>query len=74
VETNSVEDFSTVAKSVPEIDKLIDLAPKAGKSSSTLGNISSMVGGSFDSPKGLAGLSSSFKQLGMSGDMVGKFV
>ena len=70
----SVEDFSTVAKSVPGIDKMMDLAPKAGTSSSTLGNISSMMGGSSGSLKGLAGLSTSFTQLGMSGDMVGKFV
>jgi len=70
----SIEDFSIVAKSVPGIDKMMDMVPKAGTSSSTLGNISSMMGGSSGSIKGLAGLSSSFTQLGMSGDMVGKFV
>jgi hypothetical protein len=69
----NVEDYSSIAKAVPGIDQMIGAAPKAEKSSSTLGNISSMVGGSSNKIQGLAGLASSFKQLGMSGDMVNKF-
>ena len=69
----SVEDFSSIVKAVPGIDQMMGAAPKPEKNTSTLGNISSMVGGSSNKLQGLAGLASSFKQLGMSGDMINKF-
>lgn len=67
----SVEDFSSIAKAVPGIDQMIGAAPKMEGSSSSLGNISSMMG----SKKlgGMAGLTSSFEKLGLSGEMVSKF-
>ena len=66
-------DFSSIAKAVPGMDKMMGAAPKTEKKSSTLGGISSMMGGSSNKLQGLAGLAGSFKSLGMSGDMVGKF-
>jgi hypothetical protein len=67
------EDFSSIAKAVPGIDTMMEAAPKADKKTSTLGGISSMMGGSSNKLQGMAGLTGSFKQLGMAGDMVGKF-
>jgi Protein of unknown function VcgC/VcgE (DUF2780) len=67
------KDFSSVAKTVPGIDQMMAAAPKADKKSSSLGGLSSMMGGSSSKLQGMSGLTSSFKSLGMSGDMVGKF-
>ena len=67
----SVEDFSSIAKAVPGIDQMIGAAPKVEGSSSTLGGISSMMGS--NKLGGMAGLTSSFEKLGLSGDMVSKF-
>ena len=68
----SVEDFSSIAKAVPGIDKMLGAAPKMGGSSSSLGSISSMMGS--NKLGGMAGLASSFEKLGLSGDMVDKFM
>jgi hypothetical protein len=67
----SVKDFSSVAKAVPGIDQMLGEAPKVEGSSSSLGKISSMMGN--NKLGGMAGLTSSFEKLGMSGDMVSKF-
>ena len=67
----SVKDFSSVAKAVPGIDQMLGAAPKVEGSSSSLGKISSMMGN--NKLGGMAGLTSSFEKLGMSGDMVSKF-
>ena len=69
----SVEDFSSIAKAVPDIDQMIAVAPKIEKSSGTLGGISSMMGSSSNKLGGMAGLTSSFNKLGLTGDMVNKF-
>jgi len=69
----SIEDFSVVAKAVPGIDQMIGAAPKIEGSSGTLGSISSMMGSSSNKLGGLAGLTSSFEKLGLTGDMVNKF-
>lgn len=69
----SVEDFSIIGKAVPGIDQMIGAAPKIEKSSGTLGGISSMMGSSSNKLGGMAGLTSSFEKLGLTGDMVGKF-
>jgi hypothetical protein len=68
----SVEDFSIIAKAVPGIDKMIGAAPKVEGSSSSLKGISSMMGS--NKIGGMASLTSSFEKLGMSGDMVNKFM
>jgi len=67
----SVEDFSSIAKAVPGIDQMIGAAPKVEGSSSSLGGISSMMGS--NKLGGMAGLTSSFEKLGLTGDMVSKF-
>jgi hypothetical protein len=69
----SVEDFSSIAKAVPGIDQMIGAAPKIEKSSGAFGGISSMMGKTSDKLGGMAGLTSSFQKLGLSGDMVNKF-
>ncbi|MGD2150383.1 MAG: DUF2780 domain-containing protein [Desulfobacterales bacterium] len=69
----SVEDFSSIAKAVPGIDQMIGAAPKIEESSSALGGISSMMGKTSNKLGGMAGLTSSFEKLGLSGDMVNKF-
>jgi len=69
----SVEDFSSIAKAVPGVDQMIGAAPKIEESSSALGGISSMMGKTSDKLGGMAGLTSSFEKLGLSGDMVNKF-
>lgn len=66
-------DFSSIAKAVPGMDKMMGAAPKTEEKSSAFGNVSSMLGGNPNKLQGLAGLAGSFKELGMSGDMVGKF-
>ncbi len=70
----SVEDFASIAEAVPGIDQMMDAAPKAEGSSSALGSVSSMIGGNSNKLGGLAGLTSAFDKLGMTGDMVGKFI
>jgi hypothetical protein len=69
----SAEDFSTVAKAVPGIDKMMDAAPKAKKASDALGGVSSLLGNGSGKLGTMANLASSFQQLGLSGDMVGRF-
>ena len=68
------EDFSSVAKAVPGIDKMMGMAPKVEESLNTLGRISSMFGNSSKKVSGIAGLTSSFEKLGLSGNMVDKFI
>ena len=60
-----------MAKAVPGIDQMIGAAPKMEGSSSSLGNISSMMGS--NKLGGMAGLTSSFEKLGLSGETVSKF-
>ena len=69
----NVEDFSIIEKAVSGIDQLIGAAPKIEDRSSTLGGISSMMGSNLNKLGGLAGLTSSFKELGLTDDMVNKF-
>jgi hypothetical protein len=69
----SSEDFSSIAKAVPGIDQMIGAAPKIEGSSGTLGGVSSLMGSSSSKLGGMAGLTSSFEKMGLTGDMVGKF-
>jgi hypothetical protein len=68
------EDFGSVAKAVPAMDTLLGAAPKTKGGTSGLGRLSSMLGGKSTSLGGLADLAGSFGQLGLSVDMVGKFI
>ena len=68
------KDFGTIAEAVPGIDGMMDAAPKAEKSSSALGSVSSMLGGGSSKLGKTAALADSFNKLGLGTDMVGKFV
>ncbi len=64
----SVDDFGKVAKVIPQTDSLISSAPKVDSS------VSSAMAKLGTSASGIATLGTSFQQLGLSPDMVGKFV
>lgn len=65
------EQFASLSKAVPEMDTLLGAAPKQ---SDTLTGMASMLGDKGQSYGNLAGLASSFNQLGLSPDMVDQFV
>ena len=65
----SPADFSQVAASVPGIDGLIKSAPASSSSKSLSG-----LSGGLGNMGGLASVAGSFKKLGLSPDMVSKFV
>lgn len=64
------EQFSQVAAAVPDMDGLLKAAPKP-EGSSALGSLGSSLPGGAG---GLASMAGSFKSLGLSPDMAGKFV
>jgi hypothetical protein len=66
----SADDFSKVAAAVPEMDSLLSAAPATGGTASSLSKLPGAAG-SFG---GLSSLAEPFSKLGMSPDMVGKFV
>lgn len=71
----SPQEFSQVSNTVPNMDGLLDAAPKKESGmGGMLGDATSMFGGSGSSLEGLASLASSFSQLGLSPDMVNQFV
>ncbi|MEW8230676.1 MAG: DUF2780 domain-containing protein [Candidatus Thiodiazotropha endolucinida] len=66
------EDFSQIAAVVPDLDSLIAAAPSLSDATSGAGAVASMLGG--ESGLGnLAGLATSFSQLGLSPEMIGQF-
>jgi len=69
----SADDFSTIAKGIPGMDGMLEMAPEP-ENNSALGKASSMLGGADSSLGGLAGLASSFESLGLDADMVSKFM
>ena len=70
----SAEDFTKVSDALPEVDSLIATAPAADTGSGTLGGLSSMLSKGGGGMASLADLAGSFSKLGLSGDMVGKFI
>jgi len=74
----SPSDFGQVAGVVPDMDSLLAAAPKGeskgGMSGAAASAGSSMMGSGGSSLGGLASLAGPFSQLGMSPDMIGKFV
>jgi len=83
-------DFGQIAKHIPGIDNLIQQAPKpesaagkagaavAGGAGGVLGAVGGLLGGKTGGALGslgnLASLAGGFKQLGLSSDMIGKFI
>jgi hypothetical protein len=64
-------DYSQLLGAIPGIDSLIQAAPQAG---GTAGKASSLLGGSSGALKGMSALTDSFGQLGLTPDMVNKYV
>ena len=67
----SSSDYSQLLSAVPGIDALIDAAPQV---SGLAGKASSFLGGSSGSAGGLSALTDSFGKLGLSPEMVNKYV
>jgi hypothetical protein len=70
----SGEDFTKVTDALPEVKSLINTASSSGSGSGTMGGLTSMLGKSGSSLSSLAGLTDTFSKLGLSSDMVGKFI
>jgi hypothetical protein len=74
----SPDEFSQVAGAVPEMDTLLGAAPavegKGGVTDTAASAASSMLGSGGGSLGSLASLVGPFQQLGLSPDMIGKFV
>ncbi|MES9939707.1 MAG: DUF2780 domain-containing protein [Candidatus Thiodiazotropha sp. 6PLUC2] len=66
-------DFSQIASVVPGIEEMMSGAQSSGKESGAVGAVASMLGDN-SSAGNLANLASSFGNLGMDSDMVGKFM
>ncbi len=64
-------DYSQLLKAIPGIDSLIDSAPQA---SGLAGKASSLLGGASGSVAGMSALTDSFAKLGLSPDMVNKYI
>jgi hypothetical protein len=64
-------DYSQLLNAIPGIDSLIQAAPQLG---GLAGKASSMFGSSSGSVQGMAALTDSFAKLGLSPDMVNKYV
>jgi Protein of unknown function VcgC/VcgE (DUF2780) len=70
----TAQNFSKVTKAMPEVESLMVKAPKVEKNSGLLGSASSMLGGDAGSLGKAAGLYDSFSKLGLSKEMVGRFI
>ena len=70
----SVDDLTTVIDALPEVKSLMNSASASDSGSGTLGGLTSMLGKSGSSLSSLAGLTDTFSKLGLSSDMVGKFI
>ena len=70
----SVDDFTKVTDSLPEVTSLMNSVSSSDSGSGSLGGFSSLFGKSGSSLSALAGLSDTFSKLGLSSDMVGKFI
>ena len=68
----SASDFDLVSNALPEIDDLMDSAPQSGDG--VLGSAGALLGGSSGGQENMAGVADAFSSLGMSPDMVNKFV
>lgn len=67
----SSDGYAQLLDAVPGIDSLISKAPQTD---GLMGKASSLLGGSSGSMTGMASLADSFSKLGLSSDMVNRFV
>lgn len=70
----STEDFAKVTAALPEAQSLMDAAPVADEGSGALGGLSSVLDKKKSGATSLTALAGSFSKLGLSSDMVGKFI
>ena len=70
----SAPDFGKIATVVPGMKGLLQAAPNVGGSNTGIPGLSSLSGALPSGVTGLAGTAQSFQKLGLSPDMVGKFV
>jgi hypothetical protein len=70
----SADDFTKVTNALPEVTSLMSSASSSDSGSGSLGGLTSMVGKASGAVSSLAGLSDTFSKLGLSSDMVGKFI
>jgi len=70
----SSSDFAKVSESIPGMDSLLASAPKASGMTEKLGGLGAMMGGGAEKATGLASVTDNFSKLGLSSDMVGKFL
>lgn len=68
------EDFSKVEAAVPNMNELLQVAPKETESGGMIQSGRSLLGGGTESLQGMTGLANSFSQLGLSPDMVNQFM
>ena len=75
-QTLSPQEFDQVAQTVPEMDSLLEAAPKpSGTLNDMMGQGASLFGGETNKQLGgVMDLASSFSELGLSPEMVNKFV
>ena len=70
----SAEDFAKVTDALPEAQSLMDAAPVADEGSGALGGLTSILDKKKSSATSLTALAGAFSKLGLSSDMVGKFI
>ena len=69
----SSDEFTQVTDALPEVASLVENASASDSGSGSSGGLSSLLGNSQSSLSSLAGLASTFSDLGLSSDMIGKF-
>lgn len=69
----SEEDFQSVANVVPGMDSMLGAAPKSEAAGGLANSLSGIGGDSVGGALDAASVVDSFKQLGLSSDMIGKF-
>jgi hypothetical protein len=70
----SAEDFAKVTDALPEAQSLMDAAPVADEGSGALGGLTSILDKKKSGATSLTALAGAFSKLGLSSDMVGKFI
>jgi hypothetical protein len=70
----SDQDYGSLTNKIPGIEKMIGSAPEPEKKSDLFSSVSSILGSNSGKLDKMVDLQSSFQKLGMSGDMVGKFM
>jgi hypothetical protein len=70
----SAADFAKVTDALPEAQSLMDAAPVADEGSGALGGLTSILDKKKSGATSLTALAGAFSKLGLSSDMVGKFI